>query len=428
MSFDNKEEFLNVNNKITDVFPNMQGAIIDKFYSKKMNIKSLDFIYDDYEKNYKGNEKLFTEISLDQDSEEYRMMPKYMKMELKNYFGDKKIMVRKRMRHIVFGTITPTILEVFDKSSFLKSRYKTRRVVQVAEALWIDMIKLQKVGEIIKTPKVWIQNIMSNIYSLENQGGSLVDILKKMVEGNKFLNDYQYLAEKIDLLQAKIDSGQSTNVDLLTKLEDRLSENPVHELIKEGVYQSIQEDISSEDTKNRITDYATQNKIWKKTPKFIKDSIGLGFIGEDSKLYKWATLATQRGDFLSRFVSYDFESSKLEGLKGKKRVAKKKEILQRTMDMFVNYDTPTNKWLSYTNKIGLTMYTKFFLNNARIVYRLGKENPSKTLYMHMMQNLIADVPDISDTYDYLGSRVRIDPVDHFVGAVQPRFLTEYVGM
>ena len=93
-----------------------------------------------------------------------------------------------------------------------------------------------------------------------------------------------------------------------------------------------------------------------------------------------ALTMTQYGDFIGRFVQYNWDT------KIKKR--DKRASIHSALDNFIYYNIPQNRILQAMNDNGLLMFTKFFFRIQRVIYRIFKENPVQaTMYMGMQEML-----------------------------------------
>jgi hypothetical protein len=87
-----------------------------------------------------------------------------------------------------------------------------------------------------------------------------------------------------------------------------------------------------------------------------------------------ALMATQYGDFVARFVQYNWQMRNVDEntLEGQ---AKKRDAIHDALSTFIYYNIPQNRILQFMNDNGLMMFTKFFFRIQHIVARVFSQNP-----------------------------------------------------
>ena len=107
------------------------------------------------------------------------------------------------------------------------------------------------------------------------------------------------------------------------------------------------------------------------------------------KSYNFLRDAAQISDFAGRFALVE-HLKKTTDMDSTERVG-------AAMDMFHDYDLPTNRMVNWMNKIGMLLFTKYFVRVMKIMYNTLVANPARVIAQTMLQHVFFDVTDIYDT-------------------------------
>ncbi len=407
-----KETLLEKDNRFDIILGRMSGGIKDKVNSRIVNNNILKLAFNDYKNDFSKNPSKFVRISSTSADKRYQdiwaMMPNTMKKDMKRIWGNKELIVKEELIDLIFGYRKLTLNDTFLINKFNNSSVgqlmRSKMYFGLAENVWQEVVAIAKDNIVIKSFVVLKDNIISNNFLLWVKGVPIQDIFKNQAIALLALNAYQKELNKVDKLKRELSISsnitKSRKLDIsnkITRLEDNLNNNPVKELIDEGIFQSIIEDININENdfsfKRKLTD-----KFKDKTEKFIANSnvrttatevYKQAYLTRDTFTYRQLLKATQYSDFVARFTLY-------QHLTKKKNVSKDKAIVE-IIETFVNYDVPTSPQLQYLNDIGVIMFTKFLFRIQRIILRLLKENPSNALALYSLQGAIGNVADITDS-------------------------------
>ncbi len=319
--------------------------------------------------------------------------------------GQKLIAVRRDLAPMYFGSRSPSILEIKipgTKGKTVKnllSPYKygpaiTNTVALMGE-IWSEIVSMQKVDIVIKTPGVLIGNIVSNFSYSVALGQAPWTVAKRQTE--MFWSTKRYLDKSKELKELEIKStaikdfkGKSNTKQRIKELKRELVSEPVHDLMEAGLFTSIIEDVSDADlkAKSKLTHLIESNKttkgLMKGTPKLIKDGVNTLYMNENSGMFKMLMMATQYSDFVARANRYHY-------LIEEKNYPKSTAI-KMVLDEFVNYnriDSPLIKWL---NELGFAWFTKYFFGANKSLINKIKDRPSSIIAM----SALLDVSNPSD--------------------------------
>lgn len=435
-----KHEILEKSNKFDIILGKMSASIHDKVKSKEVNRTALETAYNDYKTNGRKDAAKFVTIgpkaSTQRYKEIYAMMPKDMKADMIDIWGSNNIQVREELIDLIFGYRKLSIadmkipysrnkdgesLKVFEQID--KVIPGTTQGVKVAERALLELVSIAKDNIVIKSGVVLVDNVLSNNVILAVKGVSPRDISKDSIIAYRALSQYQEVYNQRATLQHKLKvtknlstvAKRNLNRQIAT-LTDTLENNPVKELIDEGIFQSIVEDIDlhNDDYSFRGKAQALFHNTSKKlTPKDSKVSKALegatevykqAYMTKDTASYQILMRLTQKSDFVARFVLYQHQLRKLEKRNKKKALTPEEWTLGRqkalleVIETFVNYDVPTSPEIQYLNDIGVIMFTKFLFRIQKVILRMFTENPASTMALFSLEHTVGDLASIDDSF------------------------------
>lgn len=326
-----------------------------------------------------------------------KMIPYSFRTELQKQFGKhaKSYPIHKSMYTATFGYQAYSVVNIWDKldnnkklnlaENLLKNVFDLafkengrKRALQ-AERIIQDTMTFIKDMIVIRSGGVLLGNILSNTYLLMTLGINPVRILKDMTFSWRNSKNYRTMANRIEEINALLMTTNSTkDKSLLNRekkqLQESLNRNPMKEYMEAGLMSTIVEDL----TKPNETSYKTE--LQKKVdsyvdliPKPISNTFNELTIGQGSMLHNFLSEATQFSDLSAKYTlaKYLHENG----------TDKDKAIYEAQLS-FINYDIPTNQFLDYMNRMGLMMFTKFFLRFQRVMVKLAYNAPVSSLMGH----------------------------------------------
>lgn len=326
-----------------------------------------------------------------------KMIPYSFRAELQKQFGKhaKSYPIHKSMYTATFGYQAYSVVNIWDKldnnkklnlaENLLKNVFDLafkengrKRALQ-AERIIQDTMTFIKDMIVIRSGGVLLGNILSNTYLLMTLGINPVRILKDMTFSWRNSKNYRTMVNRIEEINALLMTTNSTkDKSLLNRekkqLQESLNRNPMKEYMEAGLMSTIVEDL----TKPNETSYKTE--LQKKVdsyvdliPKPISNTFNELTIGQGSMLHNFLSEATQFSDLSAKYTlaKYLHENG----------TDKDKAIYEAQLS-FINYDIPTNQFLDYMNRMGLMMFTKFFLRFQRVMVKLAYNAPVSSLMGH----------------------------------------------
>ena len=408
MSNENKVNLLGKKGSVDESMGRMVSSVIDKTASEKINRDSVLAAKADWDK-YK-NDKRFGFIKVHAGSktervaEFWRLLPSEMKRDIQDTFGDDVMYIREDVFNLVAGfrklSATNGLTKKFDLSP------EMTKFVNFSEKMLMEVTQFFKMRLVVLDPVIFTGNVISNMMIHVVEGVPIPYILKKGGEAMKAMDQYQKDQQALFKLRQDIEikSGKGLSVDreeaLAARMDKDLLANPVHELVDAGMFSSIVEELTPDETTLRgkmlaqaatkISDGFKEAFIPDGAPKKVKDIAGNVMMLEGSEAFQMALKGTQYSDFVSRYIKYSYDTQV-------KKVPKDKAMYD-SLDAFIWYDEPQNAIMQYANDAGFFMFSKFLFRIQRVVGKMFLERPASTIASVGLQATIYDLDDISDQF------------------------------
>ena len=375
------EEILKQDLMFDEVLPTMFSQQEDKIKSESINDKAIKMLHKHSSLNYSKTPQKFINILDPLYKEEYfNTLPKKAKWLIEQYAttdvrGNSTFYVERGLLDTVFGYVNPSVsnLSLFN---VLPPQYK--RYAKVIGKLVVEMVALAKVNIVIKIPIVPAVNFTSNFITSMMYGVPPTYIVKKWKEGILELRDYQTDAKKLKIMDIEIQGNPSMqNNPSVKKKRDilvaRMNDNKVSWFIDKGLFNSITEDINQNEYtyRHKLGDKLKRSKAGELVNKVTKGKAfsiaNQAYMGEHTAVFKSMMHFTQMSDFIARYTLYKYNTEV-------KNVHPDKAWKQM-VETFVNYDQPLNRYVQWTNDVGLIMFVKYWVRIQRAGLNLIKEKP-----------------------------------------------------
>lgn len=402
------------------VLSRMFASNYDKMNTKEQNDNVLAVIEADMKDNYIPGETLgrnnaeYIRISptspIEKVAELYKILPDNMKQAIANS-DNGYIAVRRDMLHNYFGFRNMSIMDTMFGGLLPKEWHIAFKFV---EKLWQEIISITKVDIVIRTPAVFIGNVISNLmYSIQT-GNSPIKVLKRTLDNARNIREYINIEKEIATLELAKKSGNYAGMDIkkIASLKESLSRNPLHPLMKTGMYQAIIEDVSMSDFKsnNRVSQWI--DKKTEGVPEFVRNGAHWLYLSERTSFFRYMTQATQYSDLAARATEYQFLLEK--GIP-------EEQARITVLDAFINYNKPSTALEQWANDMGLVMFTKYFKRIQRVIKNGITKHPVSFILSLLAQEGLMDISDVTDSslmsknYGAISQNM----VDELVRAVTP---------
>jgi len=415
MSDQVKDSVLKRHNDVAEIMGAQAGNIIDKGATKDSNERTIDALKEMYDQDFLDNSEAYIKIGPDAKDERLKevwdMLPAEAKQRIEEVWGNQPgqsgLWVRNDILDLVFGYRKMSLANVWNKEynernmaekaftfaaelMFKKSKFGAATGIKAGEDAVQELIKEVKDILVIKNFFTLAGNIMSNLALLSWSGVPMKEIVKSHKEAYEGALRYQKDQKELFQTRQKLNQGSvNTQVEkelksTIARLEHRLSNNPVAELIEAGVFQTIIEDVDQHDDqfsfKSRLGEFS--ESYTNKVPESIRNSFKFMVLSHDTGAYKFLNQTTQMSDFVARYTKYKYLTQHPT------KAVSKAEAIETIMDDFVHYDVPTSRTIQYLNDMGIMMFSKYYLRMQRPLLRLFRENPARGLWLLAMQGMV----------------------------------------
>lgn len=397
-----RDTYLERNNNAVELLGMYNSNLHFKPEIKETQEKLADELYQDFKDNYRTDPRKF--VILDPNSSDpnvvtmWRMMPYAFQQRAEAHFGKgQPITVRSNVYNSVFGFKTYSMAEMFDKVSGEKNALEKimtdimtavfqdkaqMRVVQ-GERIWQGTVTQIKDFIVIRNINVLWSNVVSNALLLALHGVKPVqqgkDLVTVWVNGKKYRSQAARIAE----IEAEIavNGSRAGNISKLkrerTTLELEMSRNPLHKFMEAGLMSTIVEDVQvGKDDESFKSDFDKKlETITDNIPEAVKTTFNWAIMSPGTPLHEFMAGATQYSDLAAK---YSLTTQLMR--EGKSM----EDAIAVAQDNFINYDVPTSKGLDYGNKMGLFMFTKFFLRFQQVMLSRLNANATGTVMQHLL--------------------------------------------
>ena len=459
MAESTKDVLLERNNDFSKLLGAAGGSILGKPATVVDNKRAFIAMREQFESEFATRGASYITVGPKSDDPElraiYARLPGETKKDIKEIWGGDSVMVRKDSLDILFGYRKVSAADPFRRSVTERTRLKllgldhgikdvksinaaqklligiveavvksyarttkgmteeqaenySKRIaayVAKAENIWQGVVTEIKDIIVVKSGIVLAGNIFANFTMLHLQGVSWSDMVKHTLVAFKGAAQHRADSVELDQLQTQLATGYTLGQDVEIKrrikvLESAIINNPVNVLISEaGLMPTIVEDVDmSEDIYSFKGALARKiDKVSDKLPAGVVSAARTLYMTRDGKMYKGLAHLTQMSDFVARYALYQHQTTR------KKDPLEHDEAVQRASDAFVNYDIPLHRGMQYSDDMGFTLFTKYFINIQRELMRVSKENPGRVFTMILLNQFMNLGPIVLDSSVFSGS-------------------------
>ena len=386
------------------VLAKMLGEIQEKKEATAMNRIVFKEILKDMKENYyynresefgRKNHREYIEIGPDAENKGsvkidyatriWEDMPHNIRTEvMKLGKGKKLIAVRRDMAAMYFGRRAPSLFATkipgLNKSvrtilSDNNLQYITE-YIKLAGDIWMEMVRLLKIDVVIKTPKVLIDNIRSNLLLQSVLGQLPWEAVIGQIRMFKATKQYLKMEQKKLELESLIKSKNGTREDRakLMRLKAMMKDSPVADTMAAGLFTGVVDEISLTglQSKTRAEDVVERYTRW--VPQVVKSFGNAVYINKDTWLFKALSMVLQYSDFVMRTSRYHYLLST--------GVAKNVAI-KAVLDEAVNYDRDLGGELAWAKSMGPWWFFNYFFGANKNMLAKMKDRPSAMILLEM---------------------------------------------
>lgn len=341
-------------------------------------------------------------------------LPDHTKEYIYDKLGYKGILIHKDFVELMTGEKEVTIGN-FTKWGFDIKKYPQARARLMAlEAYIAEILSYVKQAMVVLNADVLLGNTVSNAMVAMTHGVDPIEYSKKFKERWKQLNDYN---EKMQML-AELEVRQMAGEDVAVKIKQlkrQLEGNVWDELVKDGQYTALVEDINVDQKMDGQLMQQMQKYIDKtQFGGIIKTVKNMLYIDKTSALYNTMLKTVHYGDAITRQIIKEELEKKAIKREGKITPKIEREILNYLDQLLVNYGYTMNRWWKYAERVGGLFFMRYYMGQGKAIVSMAKRSPTRTALLQGTQKLTGiDIADPIDTYtnsgiDGLGYRMMFD--------------------
>lgn len=242
--------------------------------------------------------------------------------------------------------------------------------------------KVAKNSQVIKSVVVPVANFTANVVQMWMSGIPLHIILKGYYAKAKECNRYIALTREYADLQLESINGKDVRVRM-DKIVEEIQVMSIAPVLRLGEFNTIQDDSDGDLTDTGSYFIKAINKIKQSKEKFGKAGELLDELATSEKtlLYKSLERTTQYGDFIAKSICYDYWKNKYN----------ETEAINRITTEFVDYDFMPSRGREWLEKIGWGWYWNYKLRMSKVMMRMIRENPFRSLLFLTLPPTLFDI-------------------------------------
>lgn len=404
MNHENKRENLQQDTNYINVFSTMRSHLVDKVATRKYNAENVKVLVRDGRNYTEGNRDYVNIFSDEYAYVTLNMLPSSTRHMLLDEamapHGKPEFWVKRKSLDIFFGSVPPTIANI----PGLRSIPYTAKILKGTESIAKATVRMAVVNIVVKIWDVLQANVVSNFIFSVLRGANPVFVLREqknaLLEHARWQKDTKELEQLI--LKAKAYPNKASKLkNRAAKLLQNIRSNPVDKFMTSGLFVSYTEEILQNEYNysNQVANYL--NEKFPKITKWTSNS-SLGWLFQNSYMteksltYKPLLQSLQISDFVARYTLYKHLIEN-EGMSANK-------AWDIVVEAFIAYDVPLNRYIKYTNDMGLILFVRYWLRIQSVGIKLIKDEPASVAFAMLMENTFdVDPADILESHILLGN-------------------------
>ena len=315
----------------------------------------------------------------------------------------KGILIHKDFVELMTGEKDMTIGNFAAFGFEMKQHPVARARLMALESYIVELLGYLKQEMIVLNGSVLVGNQVSNAMVAINHGINPIKYVKKFKERWLQLNDYN---EKVQMLtQLEVEQKAGGKVDnKIAQLKKQLEGNIWNELVKDGQYTALVEDINTDAKMNGQLATMLNEQLGKSDfGKMIRNVRDTLHIDRSGSFYATMLKTVHYGDAITRQIVKEELEAKAIARDGELTDKNKRQILNYLDQLLVNYGYIPNRWWGYADRVLGLLFMKYYLNQPKAIISVIRGNPTKTLLMQGAQKVTGlDFADPFNTYTNSG--------------------------
>ena len=344
----------------------------------------------------------------------WEYLPDHTKDYIFQKTKNKGILIHKDFVELMTGEKDVTIGNFAKFGIDLKKYPVARARLMALESYLAEILGYVKNAMVVLNADVLLGNQTSNAIVAITHGIDPIEYAKKFKTRWQQLNDYNEKSQQLAELEVKRMAGENVE-NRMKQLKRQLEGNIWDELVKDGQYTALVEDINIEGQgEGQLLTMAKnylEKKNWLGAVNAVKNVL---YINKTTNLYNSMLKTVHYGDAITRQIIKEELEKKAIKRDGKVTKEVERKILNYLDQLLVNYGYTMNRWFKYAERVGGLFFMKYYLSQAKAIMSMTKKNPTRSVLMQGAQRVTGlDFQDPLDTYlrsgiDGIGYRWMLD--------------------
>ena len=419
---------------------NLQGRYFEQEFTNKINAKNAETLKQEYMNTTRKSEWIILDGKVkplsdkpvdvqyaEQLNDFYKRLPQQTRDALAEVGG---MPVRKSEVDNIVGYNRIDVTNLFNGTSTLPKPVqegiravlgafgidgKNIKYLKEAQDVFAGAVGYVKKIMLIRSIAVPVQNIVSNAIHLINLGVPIKDIIRNTRIGIAESKRYTENRVKISELYAQLrdpnitQSKRNALTAQIKQLADFIKNSPINPLVEAGMFSNISSAAGYEQ-QGLDKDFTIRSRLKEKfgLTQFFEDYDASSFgkfmnnllISEGSDTYAFMEKSLDYGDFVAKFVLYDFLT--------KQRGLKSQAALDIALEEFVNYSMNRGAGFDYANTMGLTWFFSYATGIQKVIWKMLRRNLLRTSAVYGLGelsgiNVVPQSNPLEKSWDYATS-------------------------
>ena len=419
---------------------NLQGRYFEQEFTNKINAKNAEILKQEYMNTTRKSEWIILDGKVkplsdkpvdvqyaEQLNDFYKRLPQQTRDALAEVGG---MPVRKSEVDNIVGYNRIDVTNLFNGTSTLPKPVqegiravlgafgidgKNIKYLKEAQDVFAGAVGYVKKIMLIRSIAVPVQNIISNTIHLINLGVPIKDIIRNTRIGIAESKRYTENRVKISELYVQLrdpnitQSKRNTLTVQIKQLSDFIKNSPINPLVEAGMFSNISSAAGYEQ-QGLDKDFTIRSRLKEKfgLTQFFEDYDASSFgkfmnnllISEGSDTYAFMEKSLDYGDFVAKFVLYDFLT--------KQRGLKPQAALDIALEEFVNYSMNRGAGFDYANTMGLTWFFSYATGIQKVIWKMLRRKLLRTSAVYGLGelsgiNVVPQSNPLEKSWDYATS-------------------------
>ena len=333
----------------------------------------------------------------------WNTLPDHTKDYIFKRTRNKGILIHKDFVELMTGEKDMTIGNFAAFGFEMKQHPIARARLMALEAYIIELLGYVKQEMIVLNGNILIGNQMSNAMVAASHGINPIKYVKKFKERWQQLNDYNEKVQMLTRLEVEKKAGGKVD-NKIEQLKKQLEGNLWDELVKDGQYTALVEDINIDAKRDgQLATMLTEQLNKSDFGKMIRKTRDALHIDKTSDFYATMLKTVHYGDAITRQIIKEELEAKAVEREGELTGDTKRKILNYLDQLLVNYGYIQNRWWGYADRVAGLWFMKYYLNQPKAIMSTIKKNPTKIALMQGAQSVTGlDFADPFNTYTNSG--------------------------